>query len=1173
MPRLGDDGKLIFKIVFWGPSIGGKTRAIRWLYEQEKQKEQSQKRIIKNDEQTLFFDRNILTFKGFKFEAFTIAGQRRHKYQRKVVLKGADGIIFVWNGLISEKNNNIFYLKELMTFISSKIHNEIPLIVMLNFSDRSDIVSIEEVREIFNSAKLGMQPTKDALITGSDDVEPISIFKTVAIKGVNIQEAFNECAHRIILKYQHDQEKAEKISKKHEAQEDNPIKILNDGIYLFEDGKWWQSTKNFDQALKLFKNLKDQEGEASCYRHLGQSYKSMGYWEKALNNYHIALELVKKLDDKKGELDCLINIGSTLDSMGRWDDALFHLEKGLQLSRNLNDKKGEALCLINIGNILRQKGSWEEALNYAEKSLEISKKSDDPRSESKSLINLGLFLEYIGRGREAIDYYKKSHEIYEKLNDLHGELTSIIHIGSALELIERREVALTYNRRGLEIAREIGDKWAEIACLINIGITLRNKGLPKEALEYHKRSLEISREIKDKKSELKSLINIGITHDALDNPKEALNYTQTALNIAKGMGDIFGESNCLMNLGINYKKLGLYKEAIEHLRQAIVINESIIEETLREDIRINIKAQLSKVIDQLLEILLISLQNKKDIKYNDLIELLCEAEYFKCREVSNKLEIKTSETSCEKGKNILDEIEKLRYDLIKVRRKIDILRERITIDRTAPIEYDDQKEAFEKKRLDLIRELEKATIRYHELCPEPGSITLPYSKRIKIFDNFHEILKRMHYNKVNVAILEFIHAGTRLGVILIHSDDTIVGGFKELTEEDLSKLTNLYWEVLNSLKLAQENPENEMVLIKKAETSLDILSNEMYSALIPKTISKVLHEKSPEYLVIIPHKQLHLFPFAILNDGKGYWGSRFGLSKSFSLDLLRISLKKEESVKKEHTFYPLFVANPNNNDYIRFGNEEPIPLSLPLASEEVKCIEKIHKFIGITKMEVLWHEKATEKNFMNLVNNYKIDLIHFAGHAYWEGRDPRLSFLMFSGYPEKGGEAKLHASEIISKLRFLKNPVVVLSACESGVSKTIGGDEMFGLVRGLLIAGARSMIMSCWPVFDGPACNFMLEFYLHWLKGFPISKALMEARKIILKKSQSEEDNDLTTPLLNGGAFTIFGSPFTKVVLPKQANTDKLSTLTIKSPCLDRQRERGICIRGLPKNEKGYFEG
>ena len=55
--------------------------------------------------------------------------------------------------------------------------------------------------------------------------------------------------------------------------------------------------------------------------------------------------------------------------------------------------------------------------------------------------------------------------------------------------------------------------------------------------------------------------------------------------------------------------------------------------------------------------------------------------------------------------------------------------------------------------------------------------------------------------------------------------------------------------------------------------------------------------------------------------------------------------------------------------------------------------------------------------------------------------------------------------------------LVTLSGCGTGMNVVIGGDELIGLVRGLLFAGAQTLMVSLWEVHDQSTAEFMRDFY------------------------------------------------------------------------------------------------
>jgi CHAT domain-containing protein len=57
--------------------------------------------------------------------------------------------------------------------------------------------------------------------------------------------------------------------------------------------------------------------------------------------------------------------------------------------------------------------------------------------------------------------------------------------------------------------------------------------------------------------------------------------------------------------------------------------------------------------------------------------------------------------------------------------------------------------------------------------------------------------------------------------------------------------------------------------------------------------------------------------------------------------------------------------------------------------------------------------------------------------------------------------------------------LITLSGCGTGLSEIAAGDELLGLTRGLLTAGAQSLLVTLWDVHDQTTANFMRLFYLH----------------------------------------------------------------------------------------------
>ena len=71
--------------------------------------------------------------------------------------------------------------------------------------------------------------------------------------------------------------------------------------------------------------------------------------------------------------------------------------------------------------------------------------------------------------------------------------------------------------------------------------------------------------------------------------------------------------------------------------------------------------------------------------------------------------------------------------------------------------------------------------------------------------------------------------------------------------------------------------------------------------------------------------------------------------------------------------------------------------------------------------------------------------------------------------------------------------ITTLSACETGMSDVLGGDELLGLARGFLRAGTPSLVVSLWMVNDRSTAQLMCRFYKGLGDGLTKANALREA--------------------------------------------------------------------------------
>ena len=240
-------------------------------------------------------------------------------------------------------------------------------------------------------------------------------------------------------------------------------------------------------------------------------------------------------------------------------------------------------------------------------------------------------------------------------------------------------------------------------------------------------------------------------------------------------------------------------------------------------------------------------------------------------------------------------------------------------------------------------------------------------------------------------------------------------------------------------------------LLEATQTHLKNLYQEL--------LAPVRDSLDSKHLVFVPHGLLHYVPMHALHDGEGYLADRFAISYAPSASIYSICQTR--------------VVNTSGGSLI-FGIPDA---QAPSILEEVQALEA-----SLPQPKLFIGDKASQEVLMQ--EGPKSRTVHIATHGYFRQDNP-----MFSSIRLGGSYLSLY------DLYHLDLPVelVVLSGCATGMNVIKPGDEQIGLVRGLLQAGAQSLLLSLWDVHDSSTKDFMVKFYGHLQRGATKAVALQQA--------------------------------------------------------------------------------
>jgi len=266
-------------------------------------------------------------------------------------------------------------------------------------------------------------------------------------------------------------------------------------------------------------------------------------------------------------------------------------------------------------------------------------------------------------------------------------------------------------------------------------------------------------------------------------------------------------------------------------------------------------------------------------------------------------------------------------------------------------------------------------------------------------------------------------------------------------------------------------------------------------------------QETPPHLIIIPSGPLYYLPFQALLGTSADRSEQFRLIEryvvSYSPSLVMLKYATANDVRTSDATVFLGLADPDPGDP---------SLRLPDAQDEIAQVAKMFTdskvYVGAEATESVLQEKAQQASYVLI-----------AAHGKFNPQNPMYSYLLLT--PTQTSDGKLNTYEVFGL--GLHAEMVVLSACETllpaveelkveeRLTRGLGtdapielteeqleeltrGDEVAGLTRAFIAAGASSVVSSLWSVPSEATTALMVSLYTHLQEGMSKAQALRAAQ-------------------------------------------------------------------------------
>jgi len=802
------------------------------------------------------------------------------------------------------------------------------------------------------------------------------------------------------------------------------------------------------------------------------------------------LIVISCITTSKKNKDDLCAQASTLFKKGRWNKAESYYKEALAIMERSNEKESltMARCLHDLAYLYQRRGDYDMAIPVFERAL--------PKYENnyglegfpvaRCLHNMGYSYYNSGEYKKARLSYNRALQIYNKIFDPeHLRIArALSHLGDVYVAIGDYDEAESLYLRALEIRKKHFPKkdTPEISTsLYDLAWLYQARGEYRRAFPFYQRAIAIKGS-QDPIIKINSLASCYLADGKID---EACNlfkrtgltlglaachyysgeYEKAIIKLKKSLHEkthiiVGGKELAYIGLGLSYEALGDLCMAKQSFKVAIDVIETQWRALGAAERKNFLSAAFGAGFSRLdaYEGMVRVTIKKRGSDYQK--ESLLYAEMVKSRTFLEMLAAKQAKGVGKYDQDILTTDRKFQRK-ISFHRKILAECENAGLGKMQ-VKCVGAKTSLEDALQEYERFIDEVKLKDSELASLITVEITPVGKIQSLLDS-------------SFTLLEYFMTSETTYVWLVTRDSIKVHEFP-LGKKKVQLIVNHL--LLSSMSdrmrgikptiilAASKSPSTQANVQDKDEDNFQAISEELYRLLIEPLEKDILTSK----LIIVPHGVLHKIPFAALTNGKTYLVDKYSHSVVPSLTVVDYMLKKR---------------NQNQNKFLAFANPVADYAVLRFAEKEVQEISKLY-----TNKEIYLKSDATET--MTKKRSDYADIVHFASHGEFNDMQPMQSGLVLSKDTENDGYLQVHE---IFGLNLKNSNLVILSACDTALSKIYSGDDLVGLSRAFIYAGTPTILATLWSVDDRSTYILMKDFYDYWHnKGLDKIEALRRAQ-------------------------------------------------------------------------------
>jgi CHAT domain-containing protein/tetratricopeptide (TPR) repeat protein len=850
--------------------------------------------------------------------------------------------------------------------------------------------------------------------------------------------------------------------------------LNNLGEISYSKGDLLKSSKQFEEALKIFDEVGERNEAARAHLFRGYIAGGLGNSEKAVAEISRSVDMYRATRNKTGEGLALTALGLSQSMNGHEDHALVMHREAIEIFRNIGDRQSEAIAVNGLGQAYENLTEYSTALENYEQALRLFQDGRNLDFSAVATFNVARAYRLMGDLKHALEYYEKCLVLSRSAKKVRTEANALNEVAAIYAAQGNREKTISQYRRILRFYTAISDRRQQAIAWNNLGDSYVRFGQTQQALISYNQGLSLSKQAGDKGVLISSLYNLAHAQRDVGALELALSNIEQSIRIIEDLRTNVASPDFRASYfsGV-HKHYDLWIDVLMRLDRRRPDHEFAAAALLASE-----KARARSLLDMVTAV-------RADIRSGVAPQILSrerELQSLLRSHAQYQMELSTSGKDPAETEEVARQVNQLRTEYQELESQL--------VDQNPRLQNLAPSLSSLEEIQGQLRDSDTVLLEY-ALGDERSYLWAVTANSLQSY----ELPSRSILEAAGREVYKLLTARQAVG-------ETIDGDYQAKVDSS----DRLYYEKALGLSQLLFGQVQEQLggkrLIIVSEGILQYIPVDALPAPLPKRVGATTMEAGPaiaegQPLLIASHEIVTLpsvSTLAAIRNKKHEVGSSERVvavlaDPVFSNTDDRVENRTQSSVIASKSDQ---VSTQPSVRGLEGAARRGGPSRLAHAAEEAEAI--LAAAPRGTGMVASGFDASRETAMGSRVAEYRI--LHFATHGFLNTERAELSGIVLSMVNRDGSKTNGFMSlQDIYNLD-LSADVVVLSACDTALGKDVKGEGLVGLTHGFMAAGARSVVASLWKVDDRATAVLMANFYKAMLEdGLTPVAALRSAKQ------------------------------------------------------------------------------